>query len=339
MCPTDAYSSQAEERIEYENERIIGISCLTNELFTQTNEWDSQMDLFRKVPFSLLRAFEAAGRNLSFTLAAQEINLSPSAISHAIRKLEDTVGKKLFERSTREVLLTREGEALLEYMQRGMEEINRGLSLLESNEVQPLRLHTAPSFATQWLLPRLEKFVRDHPIIDLRVSASTNYAVFDIDDFDMDIVYGEPKELSHERVPLATECLTPLCTPNIAVSIRTPADLLKHRLIQCDLQMLQWKSWFETNHLLPPTHYNLHFDRSSMAIAAASAGLGILLESTLLADRELQAGTLVCPLLATSKSITYSAHYLVYPKRTYRHPAFYVFKDWLLEELRASVNL
>lgn len=290
------------------------------------------MNVFRKIPLSTIRVFETAARTLSFAEAARELNLSPSAISHAVRKMEDLLGHRLFQRSTREVRLTREGAMLMEHIQRGMDEMQRGFALLTSDERTPLRLHTAPSFATQWLLPRLAAFVRDHPNIDLRFSASTEYARFD-DDFDLDIVYGTPKPSAHQQIPLAQEGLAPLCTPALAERIRKPEDLYHVPLIQCEVQMYQWKGWFDANQLPPPTHYGLRFDRSSMAIAAAVDGLGVVLESTLLSERELQRGELVRPLAGTTREVNYIGHYLVHPRRPHRHEAFETFKAWLLTAL------
>lgn len=299
------------------------------------NEQNSLIQQLRRVPLSSLRVFESAGRSGSFIQAAQELGISSSAVSHSIRKLEESIDIQLFERTTREVNLTAKGRLLMEHVQRGLEEMQRGFVLAKTEEPPPLRLHTAPSFGMQWLMPRLSRFVKAYPNIDLRFSASTDYAQFENDDFDLDIVYGEPRSSSSliEKVPLAVEHLTPLCSPELAQSIRTPQDLYEHRLIQCDVQMLQWKGWFEANHLMPPHHYALRFDRSIMAITAASSGMGVVLESTLLAQTELENGTLVAPLRAAAHDIQYIGHYLVYPKRRTRHEAAEVFKKWLLDEL------
>ncbi len=282
------------------------------------------------LPLQFLRVFEAAGRTSSFAAAADEVGLSPSAVSHAIRNLEERLEQRLFQRRTREVNLTREGAILLEHVQRGLEEVRRGVALISQDEPSPLSVHTAPSFATQWLLPRLPEFVKANPLIDLRISASTEYAQFERDDYDIDIVYGEPAPSPYEKVPLTVERLMPLCTPALAQGIHKPEDLLNHRLIQCDVQLLQWKGWFEANGVRPPVHYGLRFDRSSMAIAAAVAGLGVVLESNLLGDRELKAGTLVNPLAGKMNEVKYVGHHLVYPKRLHHHAAFEAFKSWLL---------
>ncbi|TFE36818.1 LysR family transcriptional regulator [Paraburkholderia dipogonis] len=291
------------------------------------------MNWLDRVPFAYLRNFEAAGRTGAFADAADELHLSPSAVSHSVRRLEEVIGQKLFRRSAREVELTREGAVLLEYVQRAMEEMRRGFALLGSDETMPLRLHTAPSFAAQWLLPRLGRFVKAHPQVDLRFTVSADYARFENGDLDLDIVYGEPPPSPYETVPLVVEGLAPLCNPELADGIQRPEDLLNHTLIQCDAQRFQWKGWFELNNLAPPVHYGLRFDRSSLAIAAAADGLGVVLESTLLADRELRNGSLVRPLSNVTRELQYIGHYLMYPKRLHYHYALETFKGWLLSEL------
>jgi DNA-binding transcriptional LysR family regulator len=291
----------------------------------------------RRLPLTALRIFEAAGRTGSFAAAAEEVDLSPSAVSHAIRKLEEAAGLKLFTRTTRSLSLTREGSVLLEHVQRGFEEMQRGFRrALPGPSVVPLRLHTAPSFGTQWLMPRLARFVAEHPGIKLQFSADTRYANFDNDDYDIDVVYGEPAASRHERIPLVIEELTPLCRPELAERIRSVQDLYANPLIQSDGQSVQWKGWFGANKLRVPGEYALAFDRSGMAIAAAVDGLGVVLESTLLAERELASGQLVAPLRETTTSVRYVGHYLVHPRSHHQHAALTRFKRWLLAELARS---
>lgn len=311
---------------------------LTKDSFASVAEFSSSMDLFRRVPLSALRIFEVAGRTCSFALAAKELDLSSSAVSHAIRKLESAADIMLFTRNTRTVVLTREGRFLLEFVQRGLAEMSRGFAMVKSDACVPLRLHTAPTFATQWLLPRLPRFVKQHPEIDLRISANTDYASFQNDDFDLDIVYGDPAPSTHEKTPLCIEEITPLCSPELAASIATPQDLYAHTLIQSDGQSVQWKGWFAANDMLVPGQFGLAFDRSSMAISAAVDGLGVVVESTLLAQRELASGKLVAPLLHNSITVRYVGHYLVHPRRQRQHEAFFTFKQWLLSELAQPVE-
>ena len=204
----------------------------TKELFTPGSESFSLVKQFRRIPLSSLRVFEAAGRTGSFAAAAREVDLSPSAVSHAIRKLEESAGMGLFVRTTRSLVLTREGRMLLEHVQRGFEEMQRGFQrALPDIHVVPLRLHTAPAFATQWLMPRLGAFMEANPGIALRFSADTRYATFDDDDHDIDIVYGTPATSRHEVIPLVVEELTPMCSPRIAERITGVHDLYATPLV------------------------------------------------------------------------------------------------------------
>jgi len=307
---------------------------LTKGIYAGSGEFSSSIAKFRRLSLTALRVFEVAGRTESFALAASELDLSPSAVSHAIRKLEETAGMLLFERSARAITLTGAGRVLLEHVQRGFEEMQRGFQqAAPESTVLPLRLHTAPSFGTQWLMPRLARFVADNPDINLRFSADTQYANFDNDDYDIDIVYGEPVDGRHERLPLVIEELTPLCNPALARTIQSLQDLYARPLIQSTGQSVRWGGWFSANGVVTPSNFALAFDRSSMSIAAAVDGLGVVLESTLLAERELASGTLVAPLRAQSMAVRYVGHYLVFPKRQHQHPAFQQFKSWLLAEL------
>ena len=172
--------------------------------------------MLNQTPLSLLRAFEAAGRTGSFRTAADEIALSPSAVSHAIRKLERTLGARLFEREGRLVRLSPEGEALMRHVGRAFEELRRGLEVVSTRAPHLLRLHCAPSFAAQWLTPRLARFLRDHPGIEIRLAAGTDYTRFGNEEFDADIVYGMPRQEGLTVIPLGEETVAPLCAPDLA---------------------------------------------------------------------------------------------------------------------------
>src|SRR4051812_37343845 len=124
-----------------------------------------------KVPLSTLRVFEAAARRRSFQAAATELNLTPSAVSHAVRKMEKSLGVVLFERVGRGVGLSSEGQTLMGYTERAFEELQRGMEAVAARAPRLLRLHSAPSFAAQWLTPRLARFFAQHPDVDVRLSA------------------------------------------------------------------------------------------------------------------------------------------------------------------------
>jgi LysR family glycine cleavage system transcriptional activator len=292
-----------------------------------------------KVPLSKLRVFEAAARHRSFQAAAGELNLTPSAVSHAIRQMERFLGAVLFERSGRGIRLSPDGETLLDYVSRAFEELRRGLDLVSTQGPRILRLHSAPSFAAQWLSPRLSGFLAEHPDIEVRLAASTDYARFVNEDFDADIVYGLPRRGGLVGLPLAEETVTPLCSPALAAGIAEPADLLRQRLIESDNKQVRWPAWFARNGLTPPPPGGARFDRSFLAIAAAADGLGVALESTLLAERELGAGRLVAPLAGVAQDIRYVGHHLVFPQALHRRRTLKVFAAWLARELGVKLEL
>lgn len=285
----------------------------------------------KNIPLSLFRVFEAAGRTLSFRVAAAELNLTPSAVSHAVRKLEISLGAKLFERRGRAVLLSAEGEVLMRHTRNGLEELRRGMDMVSTRVPKLLRLHCAPSFAAQWLGPRLSHFLAAYPGVQVRLSASTDYPRFLTDDFDADIVYGPPRQEGLTVVSLGEEVVTPLCAPLLAERIETMGDLTRCVLIESDNKRVRWASWFAANGLDGPTPRGMRFDRSFLAIAAAADGLGIALESTRLAEREIASGRLVMPLSGKARDVKYRAHYLVYPPGSAARIGS--FARWLIREL------
>jgi LysR family transcriptional regulator, glycine cleavage system transcriptional activator len=292
--------------------------------------------LLSNVPISAIRAFEAAARTGSFRDAANELHLTPSAISHAIRKLESTMSTTLFERGTRSVRLTPAGENLMRHAGAAFDNLRRGIEEVAGRGPQLLRVHSAPSFAAQWLAPRLGRFIAAEPKLEVRLAASAEYARFSNDDFDLDIVYGQPRGEGIEIVPLGEETITPLCTPEIAKRIRKPKDLFNQVLIRSEVKQVQWHQWFAANGLEPPAIHGMRFDRSFLAIAMASSGLGVTLESTLLAEREIKTGRLVAPLAGRSVDIRYVGHHLVFPRASrQRHPVR-AFAEWITAELSAN---
>ena len=287
-----------------------------------------------KVPISTLRVFEAAARWQSFHAAASELNLTASAVSHSIRKMEEALGVVLFERIGRGVSLSSEGQTFMGYTERGFDELQRGLEAVSSRAPRLLRLHSGPSFAAQWLAPRLARFFVQCPDVEVRLSAGVEYARFDTGEFDADIMYGLPRQEGLVVLPLKEETVTPLCAPHIAETIESPTDLLRHPLIQSDNKQVRWPAWFALNGIaVPSTSRGLRFDRSFLAIAVAADGLGIALESTLLAEREISRGRLVAPLSGRSQDIRYVGHHLVYPPPFERRVQLRLFAQWLAREL------
>jgi LysR family glycine cleavage system transcriptional activator len=289
--------------------------------------------MLKNISLTTLKSFEAAARHGAFRAAAQELNIHPSAVSHAIMKLEESLGTPLFERDGRSVRLTPSGEMLMRYVGTAFDELRRGMEIVSNRKVTLLRLHSAPSFAAQWLTPRLSDFLAKNPDIEVRLASSTDYARFSNDDFDIDIVYGPPRVEGLHVIPLGDEVVTPLCAPALAKTIKSPNDLLGQVLIQSEVKRVQWPAWFEANGMRVPTPHGMRFDRSFLAISAAVSGLGVALESTRLAERELQNGTLVRPLADPAQEIRYIGHYLCYPKAMRQRSTVLAFAGWLLSEL------
>ena len=301
------------------------------------------------LPLSALQAFDAVTRTGSFRAAAADLSLTPSAISHAIRSLELQLGTTLFVRDKRFVRLTEEGEVLAMHTERGFGELHLGIGDVASRRSpQSLRLHCAPSFAAQWLVPRMRLLLQEARRLEVRVSAGADYTRFTADDFDADIVYGMPPPEFYSGapglqgmviVPLGTETVTPLCAPELAAAIRSARDLLGQLLIESDNKKVRWADWFGANGLLTPELKGPRFDRSFLSISAATDGLGVALESTRLAERELAAGRLVRPLQGVCEDVVYTGHWLVFPRAKLYWRPIMMFYEWIAKELNLTVEL
>jgi DNA-binding transcriptional LysR family regulator len=300
----------------------------------------------KQLPLTGLRAFEAAARTGSFRAAAELIGVTPSAVSHAIRSLEYALQTSLFFREGRKVGLTAQGDLLLRHVQLGFEELNRGIAAVSGQNRMLLRLHSAPSFAAQWLVPRLPRLLADTAGLEVRVAASVNFSRFRSDEFDVDIVYGADvaERYAHGRhprlvvLPLGEETVTPLCCPAVAPRIRTPRDLLGETLIESDNKGVRWPVWFAANGLASPEPHGPRFDRSFLSISAAADGLGVALESTRLVERELASGRLVRP-LPEARDVAYVGHFLTFPHAERYRLELLVLTGWLAAELGISLDL
>lgn len=285
------------------------------------------------LPLGALRAFEAAARTGSFRAAATELGLTPSAVSHAIRGFEEQIGTTLFERDGRNVRLNQAGDELLRRVARGFDELRNGLEVAGARSSNLLRIHCAPSMAAQWLMPRLRSLIESYPELEVRLAAGTDYPRFRNDEIDVDICYGPPRQEGMVVVPLGEETVRPLCAPSLAGGIREAADLLKFSLIESEQKRVRWNAWFTANGLSAPSPGGYRFDRSFMAIAAAVDGLGVTLESTRLAEREIGSGQLVAPLAGRAQDVAYVGHYLVYPPQAKHRHSVRTFAGWITGQL------
>lgn len=286
-----------------------------------------------QLPLSALRAFEVAARTGSFRAAAEELGLTPSAVSHAIRGFEELIGTTLFDRDGRKVRLNPAGSELLLRVSSAFDELRHGLEVAGARSSNLLRIHCAPSMAAQWLMPRLRSLLEQHPDLEVRLAAGTEYPRFRNDEFDVDICYGPPRQEGLEVLPLGEEIVRPMCSPALAGAIREPADLLRLPLIESEQKRVRWNAWFARNGLSAPSPGGYRFDRSFMAIAAAVDGLGVALDSTRLAERELASGKLVAPLAGRAQDVGYVGHFLVYPPQAKHRRSVRTFADWITQEL------
>lgn len=295
--------------------------------------------MLKNVSLSSVRAFDAVARNGSVRDAALDLNLSSSAVSHSIQRLEHSLGVTLFERHGRSIKLSAEGEIFMRHVRQAFDLLRRGMESVSSRGTKLLRLHAAPTFGARWLSPRLPRFMKAFPDIELRMTASADYARFSNDDFDADIVYGPVRAENAVVVPLGEETVTPLCPPALSKKIRTPQDLLKLTLIQSERKTVRWSDWFAANGHEVSAPHRAGFDRSFLAIAAAADGGGVVLESTRLAEREIATGRLIAPLKGRSNDIRYIGHFLVFPYAGPRRDAVRKFGNWLLSELGIDSKL
>ncbi len=289
----------------------------------------------RNLPSLLaLRSFEAAGRLESFARAGPELHLTPSAISHQVRALESWLGCALFTRKERRVVLTEAGRRLMEAMTPALDRIEDACAELRPTRTKTLAVHCAPSFATKWLGPRLANFMLIHPAITLRFSSSAEPVRFDDDSpVDIDIAYGRHGDQAGiESRPLGTEVTAPLCTPAFAKmhDLHDAKAIARCTLIDSKLNPVQWADWCRLNGVRLPRTARPSFDRGSLAVAAAAAGLGIALETLRFAGPELANGTLVAMDHPGLAHVERALHYVCY-RRTRRHDAtIRAFLEWIV---------
>jgi LysR family transcriptional regulator, glycine cleavage system transcriptional activator len=282
-----------------------------------------------------LRAFEAAVRRGSFAAAAAELHLTPSAISRQIQLLENQLGVPLFHRIGRSVISTDAGQAYYREIHAAFGRIRAATEDLTSAKSDRLSVHSAPSFATQWLLPRLSNFVAAHPELDVVFWATSPPYDLMASDYDVAIQYGARGTEGLDVMPFPTERIIPMCSPALADGIRpirSAEDLLFHPLIHSDQCLVRWPDWLERHPGLSlDLDRGLHFDRSFMSISTAVDGLGVCLDSTLLAQKELATGRLVKPLGDDGPEI--QGHRLACLLEKKDLPKIVAFRTWLAPAL------
>lgn len=287
-------------------------------------------------PLKAIQAFEQAARFGNVARAAEQLNLTPSAVSHQIANLEALIGRPLFLRTAKGVSLTPAGEQYLREVSGLLQSLANATERAGSAVgFDCLRLHAAPSFGLLWLLPRLERFRASHPDIQINLSCSYEALHFGRHQIDVDIRHGYPNWPSLEVRTIRHEQATVLAAPALLARqpILQPADLLGHNLILSEAALVQWPQWFAQQGVsLPQAPFALSFDRSYMSLEAASHGYGLALESSLLAQDYIERGQLV-PVFGGERVSPVSAHHLVFPRGHAELPRVRRFLDWMQEQL------
>lgn len=259
----------------------------------------------RLPPLNAIRAFEVAARHLSFTKAAQEMNVTQVAVSRQIKLLEDVIGVALFKRRNNLILLTDAGQIALPSIREAFEQLASAFERIESSsESSMVHITTAPGFAAQWLAPRLERFTASHPGIQIRIDASTEILDLKRENIDLCIRFGNGVYPGLTSEPFLRIDLVPVCSPSLlggSRPLKEPRDLKWRTLLQIrrpttDDSAVDWRRWLSAArvHEIDPD-IGPQFNEMGVAIRAAIAGHGVLLGRSALVEEELSSGRLVKP--------------------------------------------
>jgi DNA-binding transcriptional LysR family regulator len=282
-------------------------------------------------PVNNLQAFEAVARRRNFALAAAELHLTASAISHQVARLESQLGVRLFERSAHGVRLSTAGEAYLSRVGGALSAIAAATDDLRQGVSNSLYVHSAPSIASLWLMPRLKAFAQAHPEISLNLSAAHTHSDFALGQADIDIRYGVPQWPDLVIEPLFVEQIVPLASPAFIREhrLKRPEQLREVPLIQSNVSVVQWPDWLaKFTSMRTPDRFAVRFDRAQMSLDAATQGLGVALESTTIAGRHI-AERKLRPVFDLNKAIKLKAHFAVYPARHAKRAPVEAFLTWL----------
>ncbi len=296
----------------------------------------------RLPPLNSLRAFEAAARLGSMIEAANVLSVTPAAISHQVKTLEDFLGIKLFVRKVRAIELTEQGSVLLPYLNDGFNALAEGCARLVDVETNaPLVLSSSPAFAAKWLMPNLVDFNTQHPDITIRLDGTLSVVDFEKGDVDAALRFGEGPYPNLHADSLAYEDVVPVCSPELQngkFPIREVEDLAKHTLIHIDWfaapgMQTDWPMWLtlaEVDTIIDGTKGPV-VTSDSLAVEAAVNSAGVALVSEFLVKRELASGRLVKPFdLMLSSNFRY---WFVCPPEHLKRPRVAAFRHWLLDTI------
>lgn len=288
------------------------------------------------LPLNALRAFESAARHLSFTKAAQELNVTQGAVSRQIKALEMQLQVTLFRRLHRKIILTEQGQMLLPPLIESMDMLAEAIERVQ-NQSKDISLKVQPSFAIRWLIPRLNKFQELHPEIQIRFTTSNYNVDFKRENFDVGITFGGEKIPGVHRQELLAERLTPVFSQRLLSNsppINTIEDLRHHLLLNSSPDQSEWRIWATQVGIKGlPFDRGPVFETDDAALQAASAGIGVALGDLFMVKEDLASKRLVAPFAHIQ--VDTCKYYLSWPEFNDSNPGLIAFRCWLSEEIHA----
>lgn len=286
-----------------------------------------------EISLNLIRAFDAAARHASFTEAAKELFVTQAAVSHQIKALEAWLGKRLFHRTSRGLVLTDEGLMLAPTVADALAGIEQGLDRLRGGAVREvLTVGVVGTFAAGFLLRHVADFRRCHPHVELRLATNNNKPDPSTDSLDLSIRFGDGAWRSVEAVRVMAAPMTPLCAPHMAQALEHPRDLARWPLLR-SYRAQDWPAWFAAVGIDPVAARGAQFDTSTIMVQAALMGEGVALAPSAMFEPELADGRLVQPFAC---EVDVGAYWLTRPLARAERAAERAFADWLLE--RAAMH-
>ncbi|RDV00718.1 transcriptional regulator GcvA [Trinickia dinghuensis] len=300
----------------------------------------------RLPPLNALRAFEAAARHLSFKKAAEELFVTPAAVSHQIRSIEEYLGVELFCRSNRAIELSEHGKRCFEEVTLGFAHLTRAMTWVDkSREPERLVITAGPAFTSKWLVPRLSKFAELHPDIKTRVSASLSRCDFAKEGIDVAIRFGRIDAIGLHIERLIEESVVPMCSPSLIEALGRPLTVgdLEHMplihdesLRMVDSGAMGWPEWLTLAGVNVDATRGLFFNHADHAIQAAVEGSGVVLGRRVLAAPDVRAGRLAIPF---GPEIPTGLHFhFVCTQDKADTSTVKTFRDWLFDEVREGVR-
>ncbi|HEX3379237.1 MAG TPA: LysR family transcriptional regulator [Paraburkholderia sp.] len=281
------------------------------------------------LPLNALRAFESSARHLSFTRAAQELNVTQAAVSQQVRSLEERLNTALFKRLPRGLAMTEEGLALQPVLSDAFDRIEAVLKQFDGGHFhEVLTVGAVGTFAVGWLMPRLKSFRDAHPFVELRLLTNNNLVDLATEGLDFAIRFGDGTWPGSLATKLLDAPLALLCTPDIAARLARPDDLANETLLR-SYRMDDWMTWFAAAGIAPRPVRGPVFDSSRLMVEAAIQGAGVALVPALMFEREINTGRLVRPF---DVEVQAGSYWLTCLKGKPMTPAMLLFSQWIAKE-------